>query len=155
MYTPQGCALRKISGSPSGSQAFYLSRLDLKVSRPNKKFRGALWAPKHSSWGAQASQVGRPSTSDDHVFFTHTNLTGLLITKLGNFSFWVRQKPACCLMKPIKVFVPFRFKTRNVRFQQVYVNFIKIFGSRKTVLFTSNTKLANKFSKGESMRHEI
>ena len=47
-------------------------------------------------------------------FFMHTNLTGLLITKLGNFSFWVRQKPACCLMKPIKVFVPFRFKTRNV-----------------------------------------
>ena len=47
-------------------------------------------------------------------------------------------------MKPIKVFVPFRFKTRNVsnatdlfrfyrgkskKFQQVYVNFIKIFGS--------------------------
>ena len=41
------------------------------------------------------------------------------------------------------------------KFQQVYVNFIKIFGSRKTVLFTSNTKLENKFSKGESMRHEI
>ena len=31
----------------------------------------------------------------------------------------------------------------------------KTFGSRKTVLFTSNTKLENKFSKGESMRHEI
>ena len=26
---------------------------------------------------------------------------------------------------------------------------------RKTVLFTSNTKLENKFSKGESMRYEI
>ena len=34
----QGCALRKISGSPSGSQAFYLSRPDLKVGRPNKNF---------------------------------------------------------------------------------------------------------------------
>ena len=47
-------------------------------------------------------------------------------------------------MKPTKVFVPFRFKTRNVsnaaelfrfwtgkskKFQQVYINFIKIFGS--------------------------
>ena len=41
------------------------------------------------------------------------------------------------------------------KFQQVYVNFIKIFGSRKTVLFTSNTKPENQFSKGESMRHEI
>ena len=42
------------------------------------------------------------------------------------------------------------------KFQQVYVNFIiKIFGSRKTVLFASNTNLENKFSKGESMRHEI
>ena len=30
-YTSQGCqALRKISGSPSGSQAFYLTRPDLK-----------------------------------------------------------------------------------------------------------------------------
>ena len=110
----QGFALRKISGSP------------------------------HSSWGAQASQVGRPSTSGEEVFCTHTNLTSLLITKLGNFSFWVRQKLACCFMKFIKVFVPLRFKTRNVsnaaelfrfqrgkskRFQQVYANFIKIFGS--------------------------
>ena len=34
----QGCALRKISGSPSGFQAFYLSRRDLKVGRPNKNF---------------------------------------------------------------------------------------------------------------------
>ena len=34
----QGCALRKISGSPLGSQAFYLSRPDLKVGRPNKNF---------------------------------------------------------------------------------------------------------------------
>ena len=34
----QGCALRKISGSPSGSQAFYLSHPDLKVGRPNKNF---------------------------------------------------------------------------------------------------------------------
>ena len=42
-----------------------------------------------------------------------------------------------------------------IKFQQAYVNFIKIFGSRKTVLFTSNTNLENKFSKGESMRHEI
>ena len=39
------------------------------------------------------------------------------------------------------------------KFQQVYVNFIKIFGSRKTS--TSNTKLENKFSKGDSMQHEI
>ena len=74
-------------------------------------------------------------------------------------------------MKPIKVFVPFRFKTRNVsnaaellrfqrgkskKIQQVYANFIKIVGSnRKTVLFTSNTRLENQFSKGESMPHEI
>ena len=65
-------------------------------------------------WGAQASQVGHPCTSDEEVFCMHMNLTGLLITKLGNFSFWVRQKPACCLMKPIKVFMPFRFKTKNV-----------------------------------------
>ena len=64
----QGCALRKISGSPSGSQAFYLSRPDLKVGRPKKKFRGAPRAPKHSSRGTQASQVGRPSTSDEEVF---------------------------------------------------------------------------------------
>ena len=34
----QGCALRKISGSPSGSQAFYLSRPGLKVGRPAKNF---------------------------------------------------------------------------------------------------------------------
>ena len=34
----QGCALRKISGSPSGFQAFYLSCPDLKVGRPNKNF---------------------------------------------------------------------------------------------------------------------
>ena len=34
----QGCALREISGSPSGSQAFYLSHPDLKVGRPNKNF---------------------------------------------------------------------------------------------------------------------
>ena len=34
----QGCAVRKISGSPLGSQAFYLSRPDLKVGRPNKNF---------------------------------------------------------------------------------------------------------------------
>ena len=34
----QGCALRKISGSPSGSQAFYLSRPGLNVCRPNKNF---------------------------------------------------------------------------------------------------------------------
>ena len=34
----QGCALRKISGSPLGSQAFYLSRPGLKVGRPNKNF---------------------------------------------------------------------------------------------------------------------
>ena len=71
MYINQGCALRKISGSPSGSQAFYLSCPDLKVGRPNKKFRGALWAPKHASWGAQASQgsilYARESYSpDDH-----------------------------------------------------------------------------------------
>ena len=42
VYNIQGCALRKISGSPSGpsgpSQAFYLSRPDLKVGRPNKNF---------------------------------------------------------------------------------------------------------------------
>ena len=35
-YGAQGCALRKISGSPLGSQAFYLSCPDLKVGRPNK-----------------------------------------------------------------------------------------------------------------------
>ena len=98
---------------------FGLSSILVKAPRlqswpPEKKFRGALGASKHSSWGAQASQVGRLSTSDEEVFSTHANLTRLLITKLGNFSFWVRQKPACCLMKPIKVFVPFRFTTRNV-----------------------------------------
>ena len=73
-------------------------------------------------------------------------------------------------MKPIKVFVPFRFKTLAMppncsglkerfkqKFQQVYVNFIKMFGSNigKQCFFTSNFKLENKFSKGESMRHEI
>ena len=42
--------------------------------------------------GAQASRVGYPSTSDEEVFFTHTNLTSLLITKLGNFSFWGSTK---------------------------------------------------------------
>ena len=38
-----------------------------------------------------------------------------------------------------------------------YVNFIKMFGSNigKLCFFTSNIKLENKFSKGESMRHEI
>ena len=72
-----------------------------------------MGSPNHSSWGAQASQVGRLSTSDEEVFCTHANLTSLLITKLGNFSFWVPQKPACCLVKPMKVFVPFRVKTRN------------------------------------------
>ena len=68
---------------------FGLSSILVKAPRlqswpPEKKFRGALGAPKHSSWGAQASQVGRLSTSDEEVFCTHTNLTGLLITKLGN-----------------------------------------------------------------------
>ena len=72
----QGCALRKISGIPSSSLAFYLRCPGL--------------------------QVGRPSTSDEEVFSPHTNFTGLLITKLGNFSFWVQQKRACCPMKPIK-----------------------------------------------------
>ena len=53
-------------------------------------------------------------------------------------------------MKPIKVFVPFRFETRNVsnaaeffrfergkskKFQQVYVNFIEIFGSNMGKLY--------------------
>ena len=100
-------------------EPFGLQSILVKAPRPQSwlpkyKFWGALRAPKHSSWGAQASQVGRPSTSDEEVSCTHMNLTGLLITKLGNFSFWVPQKPACCLMKPIKVFVPFRFKTRNM-----------------------------------------
>ena len=55
------------------------------------------------------------STSDDEeVFCTHTHFTGLLITKLGNFRFSVQQKPAYYPMKPIKVFLPFRFKMRNV-----------------------------------------
>ena len=62
----QGCALRKISGSPLGSQPFQL--------------------------GFPGLQVGHLSRSDEEVFCTHTNLTGLLITKLGNFSFWVGQK---------------------------------------------------------------
>ena len=66
----QRCAPRKISGSPLASQAFKLRRPDLKIGRPNKKFRGPLRAPKHSSLGAQASQVGRPSTSDEEVFCT-------------------------------------------------------------------------------------
>ena len=59
-------------------------------------------------------------------------------------AFGFHKKLACCLMKPIKVFVPFRFKTRNVsnaaklfrflrgkskKFHQVYLNYIKIFGS--------------------------
>ena len=98
----QGCALRKISGIPSSSLAFYLRCPGL--------------------------QVGRPSTSDEEVFCPHTNFTGLLITKLGNFSFWVQQKRACCPMKPIKVFVPFRFTTRNEqchRLVQVLQVFIK------------------------------
>ena len=34
----QGCALSKISGSPSGSQTFYLSCPGLKVGRPAKNF---------------------------------------------------------------------------------------------------------------------
>ena len=38
LFQMQGCALSKISGSPSGFQAFYLSRPDLKVGRPNKNF---------------------------------------------------------------------------------------------------------------------
>ena len=38
LFHDQGCALRKISGSPSGSQAFYLSRPGLNVCRPNKNF---------------------------------------------------------------------------------------------------------------------
>ena len=113
MYINQGCALRKISGSPSGSQAFYLRRPDLKVGRPNKNFGEPFGLP------SIPAGVPRPLKLVARVhlmrkFCTHMNLTGLLITKLGNFSFWVRQKPACCLMKPIKVFVPFRFKTRNV-----------------------------------------
>ena len=72
-------------------------------------------------------------------------------------------------MKPIKVFVPFRLKTlamppncsgfkrEKQTFQQVYVNFIKMFGSNigKLCFFASNIKLENKFSKSESMRHEI
>ena len=41
----QGCALRKISGSPSGSQAFYLSRPGLKVGRPAKNFREPFGLP--------------------------------------------------------------------------------------------------------------
>ena len=41
----QGCALRKISGSPLGSQAFYLSRPDLKVGRPNKNFAEPFGLP--------------------------------------------------------------------------------------------------------------
>ena len=109
----QGCALRKISGSPLGSQAFYLSRPDLKVGRPNKNFGEPFGLP------SIPAGVPRPLKLVARVhlmrkFCTHMNLTGLLITKLSNFSFWVRQKPACCLMKPIKVFVPFRFKTRNL-----------------------------------------
>ena len=41
----QGCALRKISGSPSGSQAFYLSRPGLKVGRPAKNFGEPVGLP--------------------------------------------------------------------------------------------------------------
>ena len=41
----QGCALRKISGSPLGSQAFYLRRPDLKVGHPNKNFREPYGLP--------------------------------------------------------------------------------------------------------------
>ena len=107
----QGCALRKISRSPSGSQAFQLRCPDLKVGRPNKNFGEPFGLP------SIPAGVPRPLKLVARVmrkFCTHMNLTGLLITKLGNFSFWVPQKPASCLMKPIKVFVPFRFKTRNV-----------------------------------------
>ena len=44
-YGAQGCALRKISGSPLGSQAFYLRRPDLKVGHPNKNFREPYGLP--------------------------------------------------------------------------------------------------------------
>ena len=84
----KGHTLPSWSGSPLGSQAFQL--------------------------GCSGLQVGRLSTSDEEVFCPHANLSGLLLTKLGYFSFWVRQKPTCCLVKPIKVFVPLRFKTRTV-----------------------------------------
>ena len=84
----QGCALRKISGIPSSSLAFYL------------RFPGL--------------QVGRPSTSDEEVFSPHTNFTGLLITKLGNFSFCMgATKTRMLSYETHQVFVPFRFTTRN------------------------------------------
>ena len=110
----QGCALRKISGSPLGSQAFYLSRPDLKVGRPNKNFGEPFGLPSIPAGVPRPLKlVARVHLIRKH-FCTHANLTRLMISKPGNFSFWVRQKPACCLMKPIKVFVPFRFKTRNL-----------------------------------------
>ena len=129
----QGCALRKISWSPSGFQAFYLSRPDLKVGRPNKYFGEPFGLP------SIPAGVPRPPK-----LVARVHLMRKYFVQTRNFNFWIWQKPAFCLMKPIKVFVPFRFKTRNVsnaaelfrfqrekskKFQQVYVNFIKIFGS--------------------------
>ena len=76
----QGCALRKISGSPSASQAFYSRSPDLKGGRLNKNFGEPFGIPSIPAW------VPRPlSTSDEEVYCMHTNLTGLLITKIGNF----------------------------------------------------------------------
>ena len=139
----QGCALRKISGSPSGSQAFYLSRPDLKVGRPNKNFGEPFGLP------SIPAGVPRPLK-----LVARVHLMRKYFVQTRNFNFWVWQKPACCLMKPIKVFVPFRFKTRNVsnaaelfrfqrekskKFQQVYINFIKIFRSNTGKLCCVNT----------------
>ena len=111
LFHDQGCALRKISGSPLGSQAFYLSRPGLNVCRPNKNFGEPFGLP------SIPAGVPRPLKLVARVhlmskYFVRTRIL-LAITKLGNFSFWVRPKPAWSLMKPIKVFVPFRFKTRN------------------------------------------
>ena len=55
-------------------------RPDLTVGRPNKNFGEPFGLPSIPAW------VPRPlSTSDEEVFCMHTNLTGLLITKIGNF----------------------------------------------------------------------
>ena len=108
-FPTQGRALRKISGSHSGFQGAQTSKLVAQI-----KILGSPLGSQPFQLGCPRLSSTRLSTFDEEVFCTRTNLTGLLFTKLGNFSLWVRQKPACCLMKPIKVFVPFRFKTRNM-----------------------------------------
>ena len=65
-------------------------------------------APRPPSWSLEYSHLMKK-----YLVRTRILLVCLSPNLIVNFHFWVRQKPACCLMKPIKVFVPFRFKTQN------------------------------------------